>query len=300
MPARHIACPKGHERGTMKGFLRQECKRAFLNWRFAAVVLFGCGLAVMDLLGTRWLGGAVDLQQYVWGEEPGYSTVLDVNAAVTSLYFWMPDHGTASRYYYLYKILVPIMAAIPYGASYLQDKKSGLINQLVVRCKGKGGYFAAKLTVTFVSGGMVAVIPLIASLIVGLCAMPWGVPVYSVGYFGVDGVRGVFGELFYTYPSVYVAVYLVYTFIFFGLLNCLCLFCVYFEENSYAVRLMPFIVYYGSNFIVKDVLGLRGGLVTCANMIVFYKSDVPVVLFQLAVIALLDLAFLFRIRRDVI
>lgn len=254
----------------------------------------------MDLLGTSWLGGAVDLQQYVLGKEPGYSTVLDVNAAVTALYFWMPNHGYVSRYYYLYKLLVPIMAAIPYGASYLEDKKSGLINQLVVRCKGKGGYFAAKLLTAFVSGGTVAVIPPAASLIIGLCAAPWGVPVNSVKYYSVDGLKGVFGELFYTYPLAYVAIYMVYTFIFFGLLNCICFFCVYFEENAYAVRLMPFIVYYGFDFMVVKVMGLKGGLMTCSNMVLLYKENMPVLAAQLAIIAVLDLTFLLRIRKDVI
>ncbi len=121
----------------MKEIFKIECMRAFRNKKFLLMALAGCLIALLDLVGTSWLGGAIDLAQCAEKIEPGYTNVFESNAVVTSLYFWMPNHGDVSKYYYVYKVLIPVMAAIPYGSSYVEDKRSGLINQLILRCKKK-------------------------------------------------------------------------------------------------------------------------------------------------------------------
>ena len=49
------------------------------------------------------------------------------------------------------------MAAIPYGSSYVEDKRSGLINQLILRCKNKKDYYITKFIVTFINGGTIEI-----------------------------------------------------------------------------------------------------------------------------------------------
>ena len=125
----------------MKEIFKIECMRAFRNKKFLLMALAGCLIALLDLVGTSWLEGAIDLAQCAEKIEPGYTNVFESNAVVTSLYFWMPNHGDVSKYYYVYKVLIPVMAAIPYGSSYVEDKRSGLINQLILRCKNKKDYY---------------------------------------------------------------------------------------------------------------------------------------------------------------
>ena len=93
----------------MKEIFKIECMRAFRNKKFLLMALAGCLIALLDLVGTSWLGGAIDLAQCAEKIEPGYTNVFESNAVVTSLYFWMPNHGDVSKYYYVYKVLIPVM-----------------------------------------------------------------------------------------------------------------------------------------------------------------------------------------------
>lgn len=77
----------------MKEIFKIECMRAFRNKKFLLMALAGCLIALLDLVGTSWLGGAIDLAQCAEKIEPGYTNVFESNAVVTSLYFWMPNHG---------------------------------------------------------------------------------------------------------------------------------------------------------------------------------------------------------------
>lgn len=84
---------------------------------------------------------------------------------------------------------------------HMSSKRSGLINQLILRCKNKKDYYITKFIVTFINGGTIAAIPIVASLIISMCVAPWGIPVYSVSFYSV-GRRAVFAELFYKHSGI--------------------------------------------------------------------------------------------------
>lgn len=138
-----------------------------------------------------------------------------------------------------------------------------------------------------------------ASLIISMCVAPWGIPVYSVSFYSV-GKRAVFAELFYKHPELYVIIYITYVFILFGLLNCLCLTVGFFEENKYAVILVPFLVYYGSSFIMKYLFGLTASLMTTSGMMLLYKDIAVYVAVQIFIVFVVDLLFFMKIKKDVI
>ena len=138
-----------------------------------------------------------------------------------------------------------------------------------------------------------------ASLIISMCVAPWGIPVYSVSFYSV-GKRAVFAELFYKHPELYVIIYITYVFILFGLLNCLCLTVGFFEENKYAVILVPFLVYYGSSFIMKYLFGSMASLMTTSGMMLLYKDIAVYVSVQIFIVFVVDLLFFMKIKKDVI
>lgn len=174
-----------------------------------------------------------------------------------------------------------------------------MINQLILRCKNKKDYYITKFIVTFINGGTIAAIPIMASLIISMCVAPWGIPVYSVSFYSV-GKRAVFAELFYKHPELYVIIYITYVFILFGLLNCLCLTVGFFEENKYAVILVPFLVYYGSSFIMKYLFGSTASLMTTSGMMLLYKDIAVYVAVQIFIVFVVDLLFFMKIKKDVI
>lgn len=55
----------------MKEIFKIECMRAFRNKKFLLMALAGCLIALLDLVGTSWLGGAIDLAQCAEKIEPG-------------------------------------------------------------------------------------------------------------------------------------------------------------------------------------------------------------------------------------
>ena len=60
----------------MKEIFKIECMRAFGNKKFLLMALAGCLIALLDLVGTSWLGGAIDLAQCAEKIEPGYTNVF--------------------------------------------------------------------------------------------------------------------------------------------------------------------------------------------------------------------------------
>ncbi len=67
--------------------------------------------------------------------------------------------------------LIPLFAAIPYSDSYLEDKKTGVINFIVTRCD-KRLYLFCKGIAVFFSGFIVVFTPLLIDQLLCLCLLP--------------------------------------------------------------------------------------------------------------------------------
>ncbi|WAM34340.1 hypothetical protein [Caldicellulosiruptor morganii] len=67
--------------------------------------------------------------------------------------------------------LLPLFAAIPYSDSYLEDKKTGVINFIVTRCDRRLYLFCKGIAVFF-SGFIVVFVPLFINQILCLCLLP--------------------------------------------------------------------------------------------------------------------------------
>lgn len=282
----------------MGAILKVEFKRAFKNWRFLLMVLVGCLMAWMAFFNTRDCILASRWRDYINGHGDGYFAD-QYNPMDVALEIWMPSNGSANKYFYMLIMFMPVLSAIPYGVSFLTDIKTGVVNQLAIRCK-KRHYYAAKLITAFVSGGTVAVIPFIVNLIICMCYLPWGAPFYSTALYSVSP-RSVLAELYYTYPALYVLIYMLHLFVMYGLLNCICLTFVYVEDNRFAVMLTPFILYYTSYIICRYIIGNGSkSLFGVANMIFFFKHAVVAIAIQMAVLVIVAAAFLIRIKKDVI
>lgn len=282
----------------MRAILKLELKRAFKSMAFLIVVLAGCLMAVLAfymsrdcLLPKNWLA-------YMNGHTDSFHPTKNMPMDV-ALQVWMPGLNYGNKYFYALITLMPVLAAIPYGVSFLTDANTGLINQYVIRCK-KRHYYTAKLITAFLSGGTVAVIPFIFNLIICMMYLPWGTPFYYTALNSVAS-HSVLAEIYYTYPALYVILYLLYIFVIFGLINCICLTFVYVEDNLFAVMLAPFIIYYTSHILFKYATGTsQKSLLGAANMMFLYNKNVMAVVIQIIVLVVSATAFLIRIRKDVI
>ncbi len=282
----------------MINLLKIELRRAFGNTTFKIVALVGVAVAV----GSFFTKDVWTICKY-WLD---YSMGKDLMIPPESLRFmdmplvvWAPMLGTACKVYNTWLMLLPLFCAAPYATTYFTDKQNGLINQLVMR-SGKRNYYWSKIIVSFINGGTVAVIPLIVNLLILMCFLPWGLPLYaSHAYIAVPG--DLFFDIFYTYPALFVILYIVLTFILFGLINAMCVVLAHIVENRYALLVSTFAIYYGQHAFVGLVFNdLRFSFIRNARIIFTSASDAWALWGMLAIFLMIDLLILIRIRKDVL
>ena len=192
-----------------------ELKKAFWNKRF----LFSLSVALFLSL----LSGFLQVRGYIirtrFLNTPAYQNVADWGkdyhlSAETMADFWIGmDFSTwcATAFFFL----LPLLAVLPYGSSLHREYKSGYLNLITPQISQKR-YFAAKFLASFLSGGAVIVLPMIVNVIFVACTVPMRLPsVLEVIYNGVYGF-GLWAEVFYTYPVLYILLYLLLDFLFAG------------------------------------------------------------------------------------
>jgi len=153
---------------------------------------------------------------------------------------WIGLAGVSSVQPFLFFLIIPVLAAYPFGDSFFQDKETGYIKNLLMRTNNKD-YCIAKFFAVFLSGGIVVVAPLILNLLVTMLFYPSLLP---------DPVTGMFALwddtlwclIFLHHPYLYVTIYMGLNFIFGGLFATICLPFSYLLGNRYIVLLVPFII----------------------------------------------------------
>ena len=145
----------------------------------------------------------------------GYGT--GSHAGFSLFVYWMPINGfqITSTYFYL---IWPALAAIPYGWSYCQERRSGVMQQIITR-SNKRTYFHSKYIAVFVSGGLAVMLPVLLNLMVDALICPYELPVLGlVPIFNGNFLSG----LYYTSPWVYAICWCAMEFLFGGVVACLC------------------------------------------------------------------------------
>lgn len=142
---------------------------------------------------------------------------------------------------FLLAALLPVLAVLPYGASYYEDVKGGYIKNVYIRSKRKN-YLLAKYAAVFLSGGSVGCIPLVISFLLSSAAYPMLTPQATTFAYPLHQ-SSMMGELFYTHPLCYIGIYIMINFIYGGLFAVLALVFSFFTEHKYIVLTFPFIIH---------------------------------------------------------
>ena len=116
----------------------------------------------------------------------------------------------------LFYTLLPFLAAVPYGWSYALEKKTGYLKMVMVQT-GRLPYLMNKYIATFISGGLVIVLPLVFNILFVACFVPAIQPemIYRM-YYPVH-YGSLWSYLFFEMPAVFSALYLLLDFLFAGL-----------------------------------------------------------------------------------
>lgn len=259
----------------MRRIIVIELKRALLNKMFFVAVLLGTIFAVF---------------QVVFEALPyAFTTNLFPDQYPPSV-FNSCMGLTLGIWQYVFYMVFPILASIPYAGSYLQDNKTGVVKNIYLRTK-RYQYLTAKLLAVFLSGGLATFIPILINyFLVSLC-VPAVTPHAATGFFLIFA-QSTGAEIFYTMPHLYVLLFAILLFFAAGILACTALAFSFFIKYTYVVVLTPFLLFlaisYASSLISYSFpTNISHWIVPSQS---FAPLNLPVVIGELSIILLVSIS----------
>lgn len=226
----------------MRSYLKAEIKKMIRNYFFAASLMIGIFFAFLSVF---YIGNIYFSEVGVFGiidraESDGGMLKMNILSAQTLYNSWIgADQQSAGAA--LFYLLSPLLAAMPCGWSFSEELNSGYLHMIVPR-KGRRAYFRAKLAVSFVTGGVVLVLPQSISLLLTALYIPAVQPdsIYSMYTPVMHG--DMFAWIFYMYPLLYILLLLLINFLFGGLFAWLSLAAAFFTPVRSAAVILPFLL----------------------------------------------------------
>ena len=223
----------------MKIVLKNEIKRAFKEKFFYLALLLGMVITISHIFSwsLKYWNYMANLDEY---ERSFFkpASVFDM---------WIggcPVPWQAYTYY----ILIPLIAAIPYGISLHEDRKSGYMKNMILR-SGRKNYYLGKYIANFIAGGLAVVIPLMLNFFINCALFPAYKP--EVVGLGPIGLKSMFYKVFYTHPIVYILIFFLMDFIYAGLYANITLIFSEIVNYKYIVMLGPIFVVIFTNSILE-------------------------------------------------
>ena len=135
---------------------------------------------------------------------------------------------------------IPLICVLAYGWSYSSDVRSGYIKSIITRTS-KLKYLTSKYFATFISGGLVVLIPILVNILTLACFMPFRMPNIYESIYYAELPAFAFANLFYKAPALYMVIILIFHFILGGLFATFAMAVSMFTTNKYIVTLFPFV-----------------------------------------------------------
>ena len=215
----------------MKKYLKLECKRIAHEKRLWIALAVGLFISVL-----HWALYVLPIRKYLSEfEGKGIGTIYPH----TWYEKWIGGEWW-TLLSYVFFIIIPLLAAGPWGSSLHSDRKSGYTKNLFVKGK-KSYYYISKYICSFLCGGVTVIAPLIVNILLSAATLP------SLTPQAVTGTSTIFAncmwsKLFYTTPNLYVLFYLVIIFTYSGLFSVLATVMGAITESGFVALVFPFIV----------------------------------------------------------
>lgn len=227
--------------GKFQNMIKMECRKSMRNKFFYVALGVGLLFALLSALYN------IDAYFFSQKEKAGFSVDVNPMNQISGLYNRWIGGESFSMGFVLFFTLFPLLAAFPYGWSQCMEGKSGYTKNVVIR-GGKLPYFFAKYIATFLSGGLVVLIPLVCNFLLVACFVPaWKPTIIYTMYYPIHH-GSLWSEVFYTYPLVFVLLYLGLDFIFGGLFATMSYGLAAFVKNRVAVVMVPFFCMLGLHY----------------------------------------------------
>ncbi len=220
--------------------LKTEIRRVFSGGGMKTAILVGVVIVVLEFVMVTWPAATFDpYTQYPDGDW-GVPYQLWIS--------WLGGDSPISLPAYLYRLLLPVLAALPFSTTYATDVSSGYIRQIAIRAD-KRRYLLSKMLGVWFGGGLAAVLPLVISFLAAMVVLPMRGPHRMVNT--IVGSNQIFGELYADTPLLYLFLFSLMIFAFCGAMALIGLFISLYIQQSFLVLITPFTLYLGADIVAR-------------------------------------------------
>lgn len=220
----------------MKNTLRTELRKALTNKMLYIAIAIGLVFCAVDIMENIEKMRAFN-ENLEWATTSGLR-LRTGHTGYSLFYLWMglyPHTSGANLFYTIW----PVLAAMAYGWSYVDERKSGVYNQIAARTSAKT-YYISKYIAVFVSGGLAVSVPVLLGLLGNAMVCPYADIVPS---WGLVGNINSMSELFYSNLWAYGLLWCGMTFLCGGAAACLCFVVGTKLRYGVMVMLTPYAIY---------------------------------------------------------
>lgn len=214
----------------MKKTLKLEISRAFNSGGMAIALGIGIIIAAAHVVLNQ-----IPLRE---GNETLFFEAHHILSPTNASEAWIA--GNTNLAGFIYFLILPILAALPFGTSYFEDLHGGLLKGIYVRTP-RSRYLAAKYVSVFLSGGAAVTVPLLINLGAALMLLPNLVP-NAIFHMGGIGAAEAFCQLYFSHPLVYTVLYLLIDFCMGGMWACIALAASNLSDYKIIVLIVPFFI----------------------------------------------------------
>ena len=218
----------------MNRLYRSELRRAFRSIGMKVALVLGCVLAIWNVIKI-----IIPLHNMLYSLSSEFKQdPLFIPEGLFNNWMGVTLYPIQS---YIFFMIIPLLATLPFGSSYYEDQKSGYIKSVCTRID-RLSYLKAKYFAVFISGGCTVAIPLILNLVLSAMYLPMIKPdsACNTSIFSTS----MFYQLFYSHPLLYNLMFIFIDFVFGGIIATIALSYTYYTEYRFSVLIAPFVLYF--------------------------------------------------------
>lgn len=212
--------------------LKLELKRAFKRKTFLFTIVIGIIFAIVENVVSNYYDIIHSYTNYPHFFEGYIKTAMD--SCYNSFLFF--NFSPLSSIFFT---IMPIVVAIAYSDSYLEDLNSGFLKNILARCP-KQKYLKSKFLANFIVSGITVSIPLLISLLMLITTQasinPDKISTLTLGSGNLNL------DMYLNHPILYIFLWIGIYFVFAGAISSIALGVSIVNRNKFIVLIAPFII----------------------------------------------------------
>lgn len=212
--------------------LKLELKRALKRKTFLFAILVGAIFSIVENISSNYYSIINPYTNYPYFFERYLKGAMD---SCYNSFLFFKFSPLADTFF----TIMPIIVAISYSDSYLEDLNSGFLKNILARCS-KNEYLKSKFLANFIVSGITISIPLLISLLMLITTQssinPDKISTLTLGSGNLNL------DMYINHPILYIFMWIGIYFVFAGAISSIALGISIVNRNKFIVLIAPFII----------------------------------------------------------